>query len=81
MCKICEQYESGEVCNKIKTKYIGIGSFVDVWELNLWMMRDPDDDKTMEPRLNVELAETSTGDPISKFNIPIKYCPFCGREL
>lgn len=81
MCKICEQYKNGEVCNTIGKEPIGIGQYEDIWELRLWMMRDPDDDKSEDPRLNVELCASNNGDPISEFNVPIKYCPFCGREL
>ena len=49
MCKICEQYKNGEVCNTIGKEPIGIGQYEDVWELRLWMMRDPDDDKSEDP--------------------------------
>lgn len=81
MCKICEHYENGEVCRELGVESIGIGQYEDVWRLTLWMMRDPDDDKSEEPRLNVELSEAGSGDSIEYFSVPIKYCPFCGREL
>lgn len=81
MCKICEKHTSGEIIEELGVEPIGIGSFEDVWRLRLWLMRDPDDDKSEEPRLNVDLSESSTGDAIADFSIPIKYCPFCGREL
>lgn len=82
MCAICDGFNgTEEVCNKIESEPIGIGYIENVWTLELWLMVDPKDDRSEGPRLNVAFTETSSGDDVSSFSIPIKYCPFCGREL
>lgn len=82
MCKICDGFNgTEEVCNEIESASIGIGDIENVWALELWLMVDPKDDRSEDPRLNVAFTETSSGCDISAFNVHIKYCPFCGREL
>lgn len=81
MCKICDGYSNGEVCKKIRSEFIRIGYLGNVWALELWLMTGSKENHSEASRLNVALTETESGDDISYFNVPIKYCPFCGKKL
>lgn len=55
-----------------------MGDYLDVLQLEAWMMSDEEGNK---PKLQFCLSVSSNGDDIKSINLPIKYCPFCGREL
>lgn len=81
MCIYCEpvkRYGGKELTKQISKESIDMGDYLDVLQLEAWMMSDEEGNK---PKLQFCLSVSSNGDDIKSINLPIKYCPFCGREL
>lgn len=81
MCDFCKPDEYGdgkEITRKIKEEPIDMGQYEDVLRLEAWIMND---EKGTDAKLQVCLSMSHTGDDIQVMDIPIKYCPKCGREL
>jgi len=73
MCKICEEYyEEDFKCAKIAITSVDMGELCDVFKLAAYMI-----DSKLQLELNVGYSE----DTIAQLDIPIKYCPFCGKEI
>lgn len=81
MCEFCKPGEFGngkEITKQIEVEPIDMGMYEDVLQLEAWLMSD---DAGKEPKLQICLSITDTGSDISTMDIPIKYCPICGRPL
>lgn len=81
MCDFCKPDEFGdgkEITKQIKTESIDMGNCVDVLRLEAWVMNDEAGNK---PKLQICLSLSETSSDISTMDIPIKYCPICGRKL
>lgn len=73
MCKICEEYYKEQFkCVKIDKTSVDMGELYDVFKLEAYMI---------DSKLQLELNASYSGDVIAQLNIPIKYCPFCGKEI
>ena len=81
MCNFCELVKFGdgkEITKKIKVEPIDMGMYKDVLRLEAWVMSDEAGDN---PKLQICLSISETGSDISTMDIPINYCPKCGRKL
>lgn len=81
MCEFCKLDEYGdgkEITKQIKVEPIGMGMYEDVLRLEAWVMNDEAGDN---PKLQICLSISETSSDISTMDIPIKYCPICGRQL
>ena len=81
MCKFCNLDEFGygdEITRKFMAKPIDVGDFEDVFQLEAWMMSD---EPGKDVKLQLCLTVTGTGDDLATLDIPINYCPMCGRKL
>lgn len=81
MCEFCGRYDRGEAYNKLGSSSVRIGEHDDLWRLELWLTRSPLKVKDETATLNVSLVDRFTAIDISKLDVPIKYCPFCGERL
>lgn len=62
---------------QIAEESIDMGQLYNVLKLNTWIMKGED-----EGDIKIQSClSTSEGDDIAVLNIPIKYCPMCGRKL
>lgn len=81
MCDFCKPDEFGdgkEITKQIKVEPIDMGNCVDVLRLEAWVMND---EAGNIPKLQICLSLSETSSDISTMDIPIKYCPICGRKL
>lgn len=81
MCEFCKLDEYGdgkEITKQIKVEPIDMGMYEDVLRLEAWVMNDEAGDN---PKLQICLSISETSSDISTMDIPIKYCPICGRQL
>ena len=81
MCDFCKPVEYGdgkEITKQIKVEPIDMGMYEDVLRLEAWVMSD---EAGENPKLQICLSMSETGSDISTMDIPIKYCPICGRKL
>lgn len=81
MCEFCKQDEFGngkEITRKVMEEPIGMDIYEDVLRLEAWMMRGDTGD---DAKLQLCLSMSNNGDDIAYLNIPINYCPKCGRKL
>lgn len=79
MCKFCKPYEFGdgiEITKQIKSKEVRIGSVFNAMTLEAWIL-DVDEH---EPKLQLSLNDQE-GDDLAYMDIPLRYCPKCGRKL
>ena len=81
MCDFCKPVEYGdgkEITKRIKVGPIDMGMYEDVLRLEAWVMSDEAGQNT---KLQICLSVSETGSDISTMDIPIKYCPICGRKI
>ena len=81
MCDFCKPVEYGdgkEITKRIKVEPIDMGMYEDVLRLEAWVMSD---EAGQNPKLQICLSVSETGSDISTMDIPIKYCPICGRKI
>ena len=81
MCEFCKPVEYGdgkEITKRIKVGPIDMGMYEDILRLEAWVMSD---EAGQNPKLQICLSVSETGSDISTMEIPIKYCPICGRKL
>lgn len=81
MCEFCKPEKIGngkEIVNQIAVEPIAMGDYEDVLQLETWILTN---EKGENPKLQIILAIAHGSDEIKKMDIPIKYCPKCGREL
>ena len=79
MCKFCKPYEFGdgiEITKQIKSKEVRIGSVFNAMTLEAWIL-DVDEH---EPKLQLSLNDQE-GNDLVYMDIPLRYCPKCGRKL
>lgn len=79
MCKFCKPDEFGdgkEVFRELKSKPVGVGCISNVMNLEAWLLADNEN----KPKIQLSLTDQDRYD-IAYINIPIKYCPKCGRKL
>ena len=79
MCKFCKPDEFGdgiEITKRIKSKEVRIGSVFDAMMLEAWIL---DGDKH-KPKLRLSLTYQECDD-LAYMDIPLRYCPKCGRKL
>ena len=79
MCKFCKPYEFGdgiEITKQIKSKEVRIGSVFSAMTLEAWIL-DVDEH---EPKLQLSLNDQE-GNDLVYMDIPLRYCPKCGRKL
>lgn len=71
MCSYCEEEEDdGYFYNIIKSERFAFGNIADFLSLEIWMKNDV-----------LEATLASYEDEFAVIEVPIKYCPFCGRKL
>lgn len=75
MCDFCSR-EIWESCKRVEKLGVDMGDLGGVLDLSVWMIFEDEEDD----RLDFTLS-SSTGDTIKEINLPIKYCPMCGRKL
>ena len=81
MCEFCKLDKFGdgkEITKQINAEPIDMGMYEDVLRLEAWLMSDEEGNN---PKLQICLSISETGSEISTMDIPIKYCPICGRQL
>lgn len=79
MCKFCKPDEFGdgiEITKPIKSKEVRIGSVFNAMTLEAWIL-DGDEHK---PKLRLSL-NGQEGNDLVHMDIPLRYCPKCGRKL
>ena len=77
-CKPVEYGDGKETVRNIKVEPIDMGMYEDVLRLEAWVMSDEAGQNT---KLQICLSVSETGSDISTMDIPIKYCPICGRKI
>lgn len=81
MCDFCKREQVtddiSEMVNIIGGVGIGIGESSDVMNLLVYLTENDKD----EPILQADLYPVSGIGSITQVDIPIKYCPNCGRKL
>lgn len=81
MCEFCEpngRFEGKDISKQIAVESIDVGMLCDVLQLDAWLFTDR---KGANPRINIALETQETTGEIAEINIPIKYCPVCGKRL
>lgn len=81
MCKFCKPDEFGdgiEITKWIKSKEVRIGSVFNAMMLEALIL-DGDEHK-YKPKLRLSLT-CQEGDDLAYMDIPLRYCPKCGRKL
>ena len=81
MCDFCKPGDYGggnEITKRIKAQPIDMGIYEDLLRLEAWVMSD---EAGENPKLQICLSVSETGSDISTMDIPIKYCPICGRKI
>lgn len=81
MCEFCKLDEYGdgkEITRKVMEESIDMGICEDVLRLEAWMMSGDTGD---DAKLQLCLTMSDNGDDLAYLNIPINYCPKCGRKL
>ena len=81
MCDFCKVETIGgksDMTNDIGGAFVGIGDSPDVLGLRLYITER---DKDREPILQADLYALAGIGSIARVDIPIKYCPNCGRKL
>ena len=81
MCDFCkvETFDGKpDITNDIGGAFIGIGDTPDVLGLRLYITET---DRSREPILQADLYALAGIGSIARVDIPIKYCPNCGRKL
>lgn len=79
MCKFCKLDKFGiddEIAQNLKSKTVGVGNFRDAMSLEAWILARDD----IKPKITLTLT-TKEGFDIARMDIPIAYCPKCGRKL
>lgn len=73
MCNFCK-----EDCKKVAYSGVKMGYQRSVLNMQVWLMKKSEyrDTTHLEFSLNI-----SGGCNVKTLNLPIKYCPVCGREL
>ena len=77
-CKPVEYGDGKETVRNIKVEPIDMGGYEDILRLEAWVMSD---EAGQNPKLQICLSVSETGSDISTMDIPIKYCPICGRKI
>lgn len=81
MCEFCKPDKFGdgkEITRKIASSPIDMGDYANALQLELWLIGDG---QGYDTKLQFGLSVSSNGEEIQAMDIPIKYCPMCGREL
>lgn len=81
MCEFCkvETIDSKpDMTNDIGGTFIGMGESPDMMGLRLYITEV---DTAREPILQADLYALAGIGSIARVDIPIKYCPNCGRKL
>lgn len=80
MCRFCKPgtFCKEEITRKIAEEPIDMGQMLDVLNLNAWVMKGEDDG---DIKIQLCLSESVDNSDIAVLDIPIKYCPMCGRKL
>lgn len=77
MCDFCKRGNIGnELCNEIGYKPITLGAASNVAFIDAYIMQNNDD-----TLLQIDVAMTYSRDNIAVLDIPIQYCPKCGKKL
>lgn len=81
MCEFCkvETFNGkADMTNDIGGAFIGMGESPDMMGLRLYITES---DIDREPILQADLYALAGIGSIARVDIPIKYCPNCGRKL
>ena len=79
MCEFCKPEEVGDgVCNEIGFTEVAMGNADGLFGLQALLTNDKMGDN---PEMKLVLFATNGGADIANINIPIRYCPVCGRKL
>ena len=81
MCEFCkvETFNGKpDMTNDIGGTFIGMGESPDIMGLRLYITET---DTAREPILQADLYALAGIGSIARVDIPIKYCPNCGRKL
>lgn len=80
MCRFCkpDTFCEEEITRKIAEEPIDMGQMLDVLNLNAWVMKGEDDG---DIKIQLCLSESVGNSDIAVLDIPIEYCPMCGRKL
>lgn len=70
MCIKCDKYRKDEMCLELGFTGVNVGIMVDAFMIDAWMI----DGKL---QVGIVFGEWNA----QTLDIPIKYCPFCGKEL
>ena len=77
-CKPVEYGDGKETVRNIKVEPIDMGGYEDVLRLEVWFMNN---EAGENPKLQICLSMPDANVVISTMDIPIKYCPICGRKI
>lgn len=80
MCKYCKNYFTGDDFYPIDSQKIDIAENIVKLEIDTYITRLFTDGKAVLATSNCYSADNYELESYSKY-IPIKYCPFCGKEL
>lgn len=80
MCEFCKtnDFSEEEITKQIAEEPIDMGQLCDALNLNAWIMEGEDD---RDIKLQLCLSESAGNSDIAILDIPIEYCPKCGRKL
>ena len=79
MCEFCKPEEIGDgVCNEIGFTEVTMGNADALFGLQALLTND---ELGNNPEMKLVLFATNGGADIAHINIPIRYCPVCGRKL
>lgn len=75
-CKFCKLTYSGDCNGFFLRKFIPFGRDKKAFGINAFISDEKD-----RASINIWLDDGYTGDYIADHYIPIRFCPFCGRDL
>lgn len=80
MCEFCkpDDFCEEEIAREIAEEPIDMGQLCNALNLNAWVMKGKDDG---DIKLQLCLSESESNSDIAILDIPIEYCPKCGRKL
>ena len=79
MCKFCKPEKIGdgkEIVRSLKDKQVRVGNLWNAMNLEAWILTKSDS----KPKIQLSLTNQE-GYDMATINIPIRYCPKCGRKL
>lgn len=79
----CSMFGNGhDITKRLGARMIsmpGVDKCSDIYRLEAWLLRD--DLEQDKAKLYIDVTEYGKGSEFTSIDIPVKFCPRCGRKL